>query len=510
MNYPASIARDPYWSEDLAEALTNKPRFIEPGDDVNYEDYRYVGAHNAFVYNRFYEVVRQQDQTILGQLTYGVRGLMLDTYDWPSPTTDTKVGSGSVALSHGGFGDGTRLQKGTWNTEFQTLKYELRRVVEFMKANPKAVITIILEDYADPARTSAAVGGVVIEAGLAAGALLFTPADYRSAGNSFPTLGWMRTHNKRLLVFSQNAAETANVFHEFDHFFENAYGTSDERALCSERSESAASKAAGRKLVAFNHFPGPGQGSGVTPTTEMQKWRVEYGTAEAIMLKAKRAGFAGGRTFNGYWVDRVIDCSNHLEEEGDLTVFEYVNDLNTGHDLRLVEEGRGYHITSAAARNYHLAKYEGSYATAGKTAVSHRLQTAAAVRPELIADKAKVYLRTTAPGAGANDYLNAEDQFNLWYSGKAGTDEEWTVMRVDPRNTGPLRFGETVRFKSRRQSEDARAPRYLSRESDNYLGTRGEKDADPKNKGIDWIIEAEKRPVVRRRSKVRVPPPPIR
>lgn len=482
--YPRSLAGDPYWPQDLAEALTNARHFNEPPDSLPYEDYRYVGAHNAFVYNRFSGVVRQQDQTILGQLTYGVRGLMLDTHNWPSSTVATKVGGGSVALAHGGFAASTYLQKG--HGDFQTLKYELRRVIEFMKVNTDAVVTIILEDYADPVQTSDEIGQAVVEAGLAAGDLLYTPADHAGLQNRFPRLGWMRANNKRLLIFAQHAAATANVFHQFDHFFENRYGTSDEGEMCKERPESAASAAAGRKLVAFNHFPGAGQGSGVTPTTQMQKWRVEYRTAEAIILKAKRAGFAGGRMFNGYWADRVIDCVNHLGEGGELSIFDYVNDLNAGRHPTLVEPGRNYRITS---RLGHLGTYSGSYATWSAVPVRHRLESAEAVPPTTLPDKSPVYLRTTAAGAGSNVYLNAQNRFNLWYSDNSGTDEEWTIERVASGISGHIRIGEQVRFRSRRQSDDAKEPRYLSREGDNYLGTRSASDRDLKNKGIIWTIE---------------------
>ena len=86
-SYPASLPDDPYWPQDLREALSNRSNFIEPGDNLKYVDYRYAGAHNAFTYPRFYPAVGQQDQTIIGQLTFGMRGLMLDTWDWTGTTS---------------------------------------------------------------------------------------------------------------------------------------------------------------------------------------------------------------------------------------------------------------------------------------------------------------------------------------------------------------------------------------------------------------------------------------
>ena len=486
--YPDQLPDDPYWSEDLDEALRNGNHFIEPEDAVLYEDYRYVGAHNAFTYQRLYPTVRQQDQTIIGQLSFGVRGLMLDTYDWSRASSgvqsDGKLGSGSVVLAHG-YDERNRVQK--YNNKFQTLKYELRRVVEFMKVNSQAVITIVLEDYADKDVTAREIEDVIRDAGRA-GRILFTPADLHAApGGKFPTLGWMRKRDKRLVVFTQVAAETSATFNQFDHCYENHYGTSDEAALCTERTESAASPALDRKLVVFNHFPGPDQGSGVTPTTAMQKWRVEYSTAHDILIKARNLGFAGKRIFNGYWADRVIDCVNHIGEDGALSIFDYVNELNVGSHALVVTD-KGYQVTSSSNSSFHLAMYDGSYAKAGAPAVLHRLVSADAGRSGCLMSGDQVHIRTTAAGAGANVFINAQNWKNLWYSDNAGTDELWTIERVHALNDGFLRVGEKVRFRSERQTKDAGAARYLSRESDDYLATRGQSDHAAENKGIVWTL----------------------
>src|SRR5690606_12854812 len=83
---------DSAWTDDVKEARNNKNHFVEPADTVKYTDYRYVGSHNSHVYPRFFKTVRQQDQSILGQLTYGVRGLMLDTYAWDLGAPSSLVG----------------------------------------------------------------------------------------------------------------------------------------------------------------------------------------------------------------------------------------------------------------------------------------------------------------------------------------------------------------------------------------------------------------------------------
>lgn len=227
--YPNQLPDDPFWQADLTEAQANADHFQEPLDAVEYADYRYVGTHNAFAYERFFQIVRQQDQSIISQLHFGVRGLMLDTYDWVPPSNEAeKRGPGDVVLSHPDLGFTSRAQKG--HASYQTLKYELRRVVEFMKVHPKAVITVILEDYANATTTANEIKSVITDAGLASDDLIFRPSDLNAG--AFRTLGWMRQNNRRLVIFTQYAANTDVTFQQFDYCYENKYGTSDENDLC--------------------------------------------------------------------------------------------------------------------------------------------------------------------------------------------------------------------------------------------------------------------------------------
>jgi hypothetical protein len=86
-------------------------------------------------------------------------------------------------------------------------------------------------------------------------------------------------------------------------------------------------------------------------------------------------------------------------------------------------------------------------------------------------------------------YLSAYGQFNLYYSNRTDTAEQWSVERVDPSISGYIAKGERVRFKSLQQTQDKGKPMYLSAESDFYLGTRESASDDPvKNLGIEWTI----------------------
>lgn len=317
---------DPHWERDFAEAEANVNYFAEPADRVKYTDYRYVGTHNSFSYPRFFQTVRQQDQTIIGHLTLGVRGLMLDTYDWNNlPEPEKRRGPGTVVLSHGEPGGAqARVQKG--HGSYQTLMYELRRVVEFLKINPASIVSIFLEDYASRSTTETEIKQVLVDAGLRADELILRPVDIggQFQGRDWLTLGWMRQQNRRLVIFTQSQGNTSVTFDQFANCFENGYGDLDP---FSERPESRG-KGNDRQLVLFNNFPGPAGGSGVTLPVVVLEPRVERDEAKRMIQKAQTLGFAGGRLFNGYWADRVVDCTYDLAGHVIPSVFDYVNALN--------------------------------------------------------------------------------------------------------------------------------------------------------------------------------------
>lgn len=309
------VLNDKYWSEDAQQANANINHFVEPGDGVNYIDYRYVGTHNAFTDPHFFKIARQQDQPILGQLSYGVRGLMIDTYDWNQGWPFSLIGmkNAKICLSHEAPGFIALVQKGT--NEYQSFKYELYRVVEFMRANPQAVITIIIENYADRLITIKEIKDTMA---IAQYDVLLKPSDL--IANQWPTLGWMRSNNKRLVIFTQRGGNSEVTFSEFSYMIENQYDTTDEVTLCTQRAES---RGVG-PLVAFNNF----KSIGITSPVLMTIVPVQYDTAKRVTTNCQARHFANDRLFNGYWADRVIDSCNSIYQGKQKTIFEYVNELN--------------------------------------------------------------------------------------------------------------------------------------------------------------------------------------
>jgi len=316
---------DPFWREDAIEANNNICRYIEPADSILYSDRREVAAHNAHVYHRFFEVVRQQDQTILGLLSYGVRALMIDTYDftlgWPSAIRGPE--GSKVCLSHGQPGFIAFTQKG--HNSYQSLAYEGRRIIEFMRYAPKAVITIYIEDYANLAQTVKEIKATVQAANYNP---LFTPKDWPAASNTatqtWPTLGWMRQNNKRLVIFTQNSPNTDVTWGQYNYSIENRYSTTNQDELWQERAESMNKRSYPRKNVIFNNF----SGIAVTQATSSTRNQVAYNTVKPLTAFCQNKGFAQKRIFNSYAADRIIDSCNDLLENKMATIFNYVNELN--------------------------------------------------------------------------------------------------------------------------------------------------------------------------------------
>lgn len=326
-----NLPDDPFWKEDAEEANANKNNFKEPVDALNFADVTYVGAHNAHVYPRFFGTVRQQDQTLIGMLSYGVRGLMIDAYDWnlSGPSAMRGPEGATVCLSHGQPGAIAFSQKG--HNSYQSLQYELRRIFEWLKYNPQAVVTIAIENYASAEKIQQEIAKVISAAKF--DPVLTTsnwPQANSGANQTWPTLGWMRQNNKRLVIFTQWGDNTGYTWRQYSHCIENQYSTTNENELWKERSESEkisklyTASTDPRKIVIINNF----EGLAVTRPTSDTKNQVSYTTVERIANLCKSKGFAHGRPLNGYYADRIVDSCNDLTENKQLNVFSYVNVMN--------------------------------------------------------------------------------------------------------------------------------------------------------------------------------------
>ena len=306
---------------DCAPLTNTSNHFIEPDDAINYADYHYVGAHNAHVYPPFFALCYQQDQPTANQLNYGIRGIMWDTYDFTPGYFSTICGpeSATICLSHKKPGLIALMQKG--NVRYQSLHYELMNVLEFMKKSPNAIITIILEDYGNNNHTINEIKKTVKTADYNP---LLTPLNWQPDNQQWPTLGWMRTNNKRLIIFTQNNKTTDITWNHYSHCIENNYGITRGNRLCIQRTESSTNNNnKNRMLIIFNNF----KKFPLTYPIISTKKPVMYETAQHL-TSACANKFIQARSFNGYFANRIINSCNYLYSKNIATIFEYVNELN--------------------------------------------------------------------------------------------------------------------------------------------------------------------------------------
>jgi hypothetical protein len=208
---------------------------------------------------------------------------------------------------------------------YQTLHYEMNRIFNFLKSHPQAVITIVFDDFADTAKLSRDLKSIIMKNNYDP---LLKPSDWPEAEQKgeWPTLGWMRRNNKRLVMFTQ----TYNYRTDFtwpmkNYWWENVYGTVNENLICVQEKDSLIEgRKSTRNLVSFGCY-----GSvSVSPGARDSNYCFSYNAAKYLITGCQRRMFARGKIFNAYWVDHVINAVNNLTRRNSKTIFDYVNELN--------------------------------------------------------------------------------------------------------------------------------------------------------------------------------------
>lgn len=314
---------DDRYEEDLKQASANTDYFKEPSDVLNYAQYRYVGAHAAEKYPRFFTEFILQEQTILGMLSTGARGLMISVYDWSLSWSSIITEGVSVVCSHPT--EPSKVFRKNGRPLHQTLHYEMNRIFNFLKSHPKAIITIFIKDHADLGKLVRDIKEITTRNNYDP---ILKPSDWIAAQEKgeWPSLGWMRSNNKRLVMFTQIYQRHTDFTWPVDsYFWENNYGTIDESIVCDEQKEFGISKSSrNRKLVSFGCY-----GSvSVSPGARNSLLCLDYDFAKNLTSNCQKRRFAQGRLFNAYWVDHLISATNTLVKEKRKTIFDYVNELN--------------------------------------------------------------------------------------------------------------------------------------------------------------------------------------
>ncbi|XP_039117045.1 PI-PLC X domain-containing protein At5g67130-like [Dioscorea cayenensis subsp. rotundata] len=178
-----------------------------------------------------------QQDSVTAQLQNGVRGLMLDMYDFEN----------DIWLCHS-FG-GTCYNF----TAFQPAINVLKEINVFMEANPSAVITIFIEDYVTSPK---GLTKVFNASGLFK--YWFPVSRMPKNGGDWPLLTDMISSNQRLVVFTSKQAKESSegIAYEWRYVVENQYGDDGMKAgLCPNRAESPPMNTMSRSLVLMNYFP---------------------------------------------------------------------------------------------------------------------------------------------------------------------------------------------------------------------------------------------------------------
>ncbi|KAH9693878.1 F14J22.5 protein [Citrus sinensis] len=203
---------------------------------VTHNSFAKLGAKSAFGHLAL--APENQQDSITNQLHNGVRGLMLDMYDFQN----------DIWLCHSFDG---RCYGST--TAFQPAKNVLEEVQAFLEANPAEIVTLFIEDY------------VTSPNGLTK---VFDAADLRKYwfpvssmpknGESWPTVDDMIHENQRLVVFTSKSAKEASegIAYQWRYVVENQYGDGGMKVgSCPNRAESSPMNTRSKSLVLVNYFP---------------------------------------------------------------------------------------------------------------------------------------------------------------------------------------------------------------------------------------------------------------
>ncbi|KAG8046275.1 hypothetical protein GUJ93_ZPchr0008g11828 [Zizania palustris] len=212
------------------------------GTGLPFNNYSWLTTHNSFALAGAASTTgsaiiapTNQEDTVTAQLKNGVRGLMLDTYDF----------NNDVWLCHSFGGKCLNI------TAFQPAINAFKEIQTFLEANPSEVITIFLEDYT----ASGSLPKVFNASGLMK--YWFPVAKMPKSGGNWPLLKDMISQNERLLVFTSKKSKEASegIAFEWNYVVENQYG--DEGMVegkCPNRAESPAMDSKSQSLVLMNFF----------------------------------------------------------------------------------------------------------------------------------------------------------------------------------------------------------------------------------------------------------------
>ncbi|KAI4342347.1 hypothetical protein MLD38_026985 [Melastoma candidum] len=234
-------------AEGQAKPRCTRIRPVDPFSqvkDLPFNRYSWLTTHNSYAIMKVKSATgsvilspRNQQDSITSQLNNGVRGLMLDMYDFEN----------DIWLCHS-FGGRCYNY-----TAFQPAINVLKEIQTYLEANPVEIITVIIEDYVSSPK---GLTKVFDAAGLRK--FWFPVSRMPKNGGDWPTVSDMVRNNQRLLVFTSKSEKeaTEGIAYQWRYMVENQYGNGGMVAgSCPNRAESPAMNTTSRSLVLVNYFP---------------------------------------------------------------------------------------------------------------------------------------------------------------------------------------------------------------------------------------------------------------
>ena len=295
--------------------------WLLPDPKLRYDQTSFLTAHNAFAnFNQGWQQYMMQTWSIEEQLDHGVRGLMLDTHET----------EGTVRLCHVGCSALHTIQKGIgpalhalWERhEYELLTKTLGTIKDWLDRHPSEVVTLFLENRVDNDKLAKEIESVP---GLMPMILKLTDWDPHEYGGMWPTIAWLRAHNKRVIIFNEDKTGS-NLGNEdnperlkypfsytWHYLIESQYGSVNKDTVCAERATSKKHEELNRLLYLVNFFR---QLAG-SPTASKQD--NDYNTLKEVINLCRQRDIAGGKYPNFLALDFV--------EEGN--GMQLINEFNT-------------------------------------------------------------------------------------------------------------------------------------------------------------------------------------
>nr|GEY57209.1 PI-PLC X domain-containing protein At5g67130-like [Tanacetum cinerariifolium] len=224
---------------------------ISPTSKVNglpFNRYTWLTTHNSFAVSGTKSPTgglllgpANQEDDVTSQLQNGVRGLMLDMYDF----------NNDIWLCHSFGGQCYNI------TAYQPAINVLREIQKFLQANPSEIITIFIEDYV---KSSNGLTKIFDAAGLRK--YMFPVSQMPKNGGDWPTITDMVKQNRRLIVFTSIKSKEASegIAYEWSYIVENQYGNEGQIAgscprACIDNSAPIISMMNTCQIAAGNRWP---------------------------------------------------------------------------------------------------------------------------------------------------------------------------------------------------------------------------------------------------------------